>query len=79
MGRLLNWTKTGGPPLEVNWFSPSLLLALLCQEAARRLRTAYNAHSLKLRQFQLLGLLPDHGARASASSERLWASIPASS
>jgi DNA-binding MarR family transcriptional regulator len=46
----------------VNWFSPSLLLALLCQEAARRLRTAYNAHSLKLRQFQLLGLLPDHGA-----------------
>ena len=62
MGRLLNWTKTGGPPLEVNWFSPSLLLALLCQEAARRLRTAYNAHSLKLRQFQLLGLLPNHGA-----------------
>lgn len=58
MGRLLNWTKTGGPPLEVNWFSPSLLLALLCQEATRRLRTAYNAHSLKLRQSSFSACCP---------------------
>ena len=59
MGRLLNWTKTGGPPLEVNW------LALVCcshcsvkkRRAARAPRTASSCD-----KFQLLGLLPDHGA-----------------
>src|SRR3954451_22817044 len=41
---------------------PGLLLALLGQEAMRRLRAAHNAYSLKPRQFQLLGLLHDRGA-----------------
>jgi len=42
--------------------SPGLLLALLGQEAMRRLREAHTANNLKPRQFQLLGLLHDHGA-----------------
>src|SRR5829696_3236462 len=42
--------------------SPGLLLALLGQEAMRRLRDAHTAHNLKPRQFQLIGLLHDHGA-----------------
>ena len=41
--------------------SPGLLLALLGQEAMRRLRDAHTAHNLKPRQFQLIGLLHDHG------------------
>src|SRR3954471_10836066 len=41
--------------------SPGLLLALLGQEAMRRLRAAHTAHNLKPRQFQILGLLHDHG------------------
>src|SRR5215218_10472066 len=41
--------------------SPGLLLALLGQEAMRRLRAAHTAHDLKPRQFQILGLLHDHG------------------
>jgi DNA-binding MarR family transcriptional regulator len=40
---------------------PGLLLALLGQEAMRRLRAAHTAHNLKPRQFQILGLLHDHG------------------
>jgi DNA-binding HxlR family transcriptional regulator len=40
---------------------PGLLLALLGQEAMRRLRAAHDAHGLKPRQFQILGLLHDHG------------------
>ncbi len=44
--------------------SPGLLLALLGQEAMRRLRAAHTAHDLKPRQFQILGLLHDHGALA---------------
>src|SRR3954453_1363058 len=43
---------------------PGLLLALLGQEAMRRLRAAHDAHSLKPRQFQVLGLLHDHGGMA---------------
>jgi DNA-binding MarR family transcriptional regulator len=39
---------------------PGLLLALLGQEAMRRLRAAHTAHNLKPRQFQILGLLLDH-------------------
>jgi MarR family transcriptional regulator, lower aerobic nicotinate degradation pathway regulator len=42
--------------------SPGLLLALLGQDAMRRLRDAHTAHGLKPRQFHLLGLLRDHGA-----------------
>src|SRR3954454_10271972 len=44
--------------------SPGLLLALLGHEAMRRLRAAHTAHNLKPRQFQILGLLHDHGALA---------------
>jgi DNA-binding MarR family transcriptional regulator len=41
--------------------SPGLLLALLGQDAMRRLRTAHTATGLSPRQFQLLGLLHDDG------------------
>ena len=44
--------------------SPGLLLALLGQEAMQRLRAAHTAHSLKPRQFHILGLLHDHGGLA---------------
>ncbi len=43
---------------------PGLMLALLGQEAMRRLRAAHTAHNLKPRQFQILGLLHDHGGLA---------------
>src|SRR3954463_3915686 len=43
---------------------PGLLLALLGHEAMRRLRAAHTAHNLKPRQFQILGLLHDHGGQA---------------
>ena len=43
---------------------PGLLLALLGGEAMRRLRDAHTAHDLKPRQFQILGLLHDHGGLA---------------
>jgi DNA-binding MarR family transcriptional regulator len=51
-----------GSVLEERRSSPGLLLALLGQDAMRRLRDAHTAHNLKPRQFQLLGLLHDHGA-----------------
>jgi DNA-binding MarR family transcriptional regulator len=41
--------------------SPGLLLALLGQDAMRRLRAAHTATGLTPRQFQLLGLLHDSG------------------
>ena len=51
---------TGGI-LEQHRTSAGLLLALLGQAAMRRLRDAHTAHNLSPRQFQLLGLLHDHG------------------
>jgi DNA-binding MarR family transcriptional regulator len=48
--------------LEERRSSPGLLLALLGQEAMRRLRAAHTAVGLSPRQFQVLGLLHDHGA-----------------
>src|SRR5215203_3277651 len=42
--------------------SEGLLLALLGQQAMRRLRAAHTAHNLSPRQFHLLGLLHDRGA-----------------
>lgn len=48
--------------LEERWSSPGMLLALLGQDAMRRLREALDAHDLKPRQHYLLGLLHDHGA-----------------
>src|SRR5215212_10775792 len=44
--------------------SAGLLLALIGHEAMRRLRAAHTAHGLKPRQFQILGLLQDHGGLA---------------
>jgi len=54
-------TESSGGVLEERRSSPGLLLALIGQEAMRRLREAHTAHNLKPRQFQLLGLLHDHG------------------
>jgi DNA-binding MarR family transcriptional regulator len=53
---------TPGGVLAERRSSPGLLLALLGQDAMRRLRTALTAHNLTPRQFQLLALLHDHGA-----------------
>src|SRR5215213_3456697 len=50
--------------LEERRNSPGLLLALLGQDAMRRLRDAHTAHDLAPRQFQLLGLLHDEGPMA---------------
>jgi DNA-binding MarR family transcriptional regulator len=55
-------SETSSGVLEERRSSPGLLLALLGQVAMRRLRDAHTAHDLKPRQFQLLGLLHDHGA-----------------
>src|SRR3954463_8013272 len=56
-------TATAGI-LDEHRSSPGLLLALLGQEAMRRLRAAHTAHDLKPRQFQILGLLHDHDGLA---------------
>src|SRR4051812_6541049 len=56
--------RAPSPPvgvIEERRSSPGLLLALLGQDAMRRLRDAHTAHDLMPRQFQLLGLLADHG------------------
>src|SRR3954447_1714833 len=57
---------TSAPPsiLDEHRTSPGLLLALLGREAMHRLRAAHTAHNLKPRQFQILGLLHDHGGLA---------------
>jgi DNA-binding MarR family transcriptional regulator len=52
-------TSTG--VLEERRSSPGLLLALLGQDAMRRLRAAHTAVGVTPRQFQLLGLLHDNG------------------
>lgn len=52
---------TFGGDLEEFESSPVLMLALLGQEATRRLRDAFDAHDLKPRQYHVLGLLHDHG------------------
>jgi DNA-binding MarR family transcriptional regulator len=44
--------------------SPGLLLALLGQDAMRRLRAAHTAVGVSPRQFQLLGFLHDDGPMA---------------
>jgi DNA-binding MarR family transcriptional regulator len=48
--------------LEERRNSPGLMLAMLGQEAMRRLRDAHTADDLSPRQFHLLGLLHDRGA-----------------
>jgi len=57
-------TTASASVLDEHRSSPGLLLALLGQEAMRRLRAAHTAHNLKPRQFQILGLLHDHGGLA---------------
>ena len=57
-------TTTSSSILEEHRTMPGLLLALLGQEAMQRLRAAHTAHNLKPRQFQILGLLHDHGGLA---------------
>src|SRR3954453_10312175 len=57
-------TTTAASILDEHRSRPGLLLALLGQEAMRRLRAAHTAHNLKPRQFQILGLLHDHGGLA---------------
>src|SRR3954462_11957517 len=57
-------TRTTSSILEEHRSSPGLMLALLGHEAMRRLRAAHTAHNLKPRQFQVLGLLHDHGGLA---------------
>jgi DNA-binding MarR family transcriptional regulator len=58
-------TTTAAPGiLDEHRSSPGLLLALLGQDAMHRLRAAHTAHDLKPRQFQILGLLHDHGGLA---------------
>ena len=57
-------TTTARSLLDEHRSRPGLLLALLGQEAMRRLRAAHTAHDLKPRQFQILGLLHDHGGLA---------------
>jgi DNA-binding MarR family transcriptional regulator len=57
-------TRASPSILDEHRTSPGLLLALLGQEAMHRLRAAHTAHNLKPRQFQILGLLHDHGGLA---------------
>jgi DNA-binding MarR family transcriptional regulator len=57
-------TTAAASILDQHRSSPGLLLALIGQEAMRRLRAAHTAHNLKPRQFQILGLLHDHGGLA---------------
>lgn len=54
-------TPQGTGVLAERLASPGLLLALLGQDAMRRLRAAHTAVGLTPRQFQLLGLLHDNG------------------
>jgi DNA-binding MarR family transcriptional regulator len=62
--------------LEERRSSPGLLLALLGQDAMRRLRDAHTAHDLMPRQFQLLGLLADHGPMGQRELGRAMATDP---
>jgi DNA-binding MarR family transcriptional regulator len=57
-------TTAAASILDQHRSSPGLLLALIGQEAMRRLRAAHPAHNLTPRQFQILGLLHDHGGLA---------------
>ncbi len=56
--------------------SPGLLLALLGQQAMRRLRAAHDEQDLSPRQFQLLGLLHDRGAMTQGQLGTLMSIAP---
>src|SRR5215217_6870648 len=71
MTALAESTNTAPPSiLDEHRTSPGLLLALLGQEALQRLRAAHTTHNLKPRQFQILGLLHDHGGLAQSDLGR---------
>jgi DNA-binding MarR family transcriptional regulator len=53
--------QTGGSAFKELGSSTGFMLALMGQEAIRRLRDALTAHDLKPRQFQILDLLADRG------------------
>jgi DNA-binding MarR family transcriptional regulator len=53
--------RIGGRAVEELGSSAGFLLALLGQEATRRLRDALTEHDLKPRQFQILDVLADRG------------------
>lgn len=53
--------QTGGSAFEELGSSTGFMLALMGQDAIRRLRDALTAHDLKPRQFQILDLLADRG------------------
>lgn len=53
--------RAGGRAVEELGSSAGFMLALLGQDAIRRLRDALTAHDLKPRQFQILDLLADRG------------------
>lgn len=53
--------QTGASVFEELGSSAGFMLALMGQEAIRRLRDALTAHDLKPRQFQILDLLADRG------------------
>lgn len=65
--------STGGPAgvLEERASSPGLLLALVGQEAMRRLRAAHAAVGVSPRQFHLLGLLHDRGPMSQTELGRM--------
>jgi DNA-binding MarR family transcriptional regulator len=65
-----------GSVLEERRSSPGLLLALLGQDAMRLLRAAHETHDLKPRQFQLLGLLHDHGGMGQRELGQAMATDP---
>jgi DNA-binding MarR family transcriptional regulator len=72
-------TQAPSPPvgvIEERRSSPGLLLALLGQDAMRRLRDAHTAHDLMPRQFQLLGLLADRGPIGQRDLGRAMATDP---
>ena len=69
-------TSSSPSILDEHRTSPGLLLALLGQEAMHRLRAAHTAHDLKPRQFQILGLLHDHGGLPQGELVRTMAVDP---
>src|SRR5215213_11717804 len=62
MARETTQPMAPGGILQERWSSPGILLALLGQDAMRRLREALDAYDLKPRQHYLLGLLREYGA-----------------
>src|SRR3954464_15702245 len=74
-------TRTAAAPAEPGVLderatSAGLLLALLGQQAMRRLRAAHDAQDLSPRQFHVLGLLHDRGAMTQGELGALMGIVP---